>query len=89
MTSYHLIFDEDLRQEIDQLSAEYKRNPNSPAGQEYTGVINALKALQSGREDAYEGKQLGYGPQSHDLRDCEVAGAADAGLFDGWRAATR
>jgi hypothetical protein len=40
------------------------------AGTEYVGVINALKALQSGREDAYEGKQLGYGPQSHDLRDC-------------------
>lgn len=31
---------------------------------------DAIKALQSGREDAYEGKQLGYGPQSHDLRDC-------------------
>ena len=70
MTSYHLIFDEDLRQEIDRLSAEYRRDPNSPAGREYVGVINAIKALQSGRQDAYEGKQLGYGPQSHDLRDC-------------------
>jgi hypothetical protein len=70
MTSYHLIFDEDLRQEIDRLSAEYRRDPNNPAGREYVGVINAIKALQSGRQDAYEGKQLGYGPQSHDLRDC-------------------
>ncbi|MGW6198376.1 hypothetical protein ACWF0M_19680 [Kribbella sp. NPDC055110] len=70
MTTYHLIFDEELRQEINRLSAEYKRDPDSTAGREYVGVINAIKALQSGREDAYEGKQLGYGPQSHDLRDC-------------------
>jgi hypothetical protein len=70
VTTYHLIFDEDLRQDINRLSAAYKRDPHSPAGQEYVGVINAIKALQSGREDAYEGKQLGYGPQSHDLRDC-------------------
>lgn len=70
MTSYHLIFNEDLRQDINRLSAEYKRDPNSPGGQEYTGVINAIKALQSGREAAYVGKRLTYGPQSHDLRDC-------------------
>lgn len=70
MTTYHLIFDEDLRHQINRLSAEYKRDPNSPGGQEYVGVINAIKALQSGHEDAYVGKQLGYGPQSHDLRDC-------------------
>lgn len=70
MTTYHLIFHDDLRQEINRLSAEYKRDPDSPGGREYVGVINATKALQSGREDAYEGKRLGYGPQSHDLRDC-------------------
>lgn len=70
MTTYHLIFHDDLRQEINRLSAEYKQDPNSPGGKEYVGVINAIKALQSGSEDAYEGKQLGYGPQSHDLRDC-------------------
>jgi hypothetical protein len=70
VTAYHLIFDEDLRQDINRLSAEYKRNPESAAGQEYVAVINALKALQSGRENAYEGEQLRYGPQSHDLRDC-------------------
>ncbi|WP_350277219.1 hypothetical protein [Kribbella sp. HUAS MG21] len=70
MTTYHLIFDDDLRQEMNRLSAEYKRDPNSPSGREYVGVINAMKALQSGREDAYVGKQLGYGPDSHDLRDC-------------------
>lgn len=70
MTTYHLIFHDDLRQEINRLSAEYKRDPDGPGGREYVGVINAIKALQSGHEDAYEGKQLGYGPQSHDLRDC-------------------
>ncbi len=29
-----------------------------------------MKALRDGRESEYEGKQLGYGPGSHDLRDC-------------------
>ena len=30
---------------------------------------DGLKALQEGRESEYEGKQLGYGPNSYDLRD--------------------
>ncbi len=32
--------------------------------------MRAMAALRDGRESAYEGKQLGYGPGSHDLRDC-------------------
>jgi hypothetical protein len=70
VTDYYLLLHDSLREDINQLSAAYKADPNSPAGREYVGVINGLKALQSGRESAYEGKQLGYGPQSHDLRDC-------------------
>ena len=47
MTTYHLIIDDELRQEIDRLSAEYKRDPNSAAGKEYVGVINGRR--HSGR----------------------------------------
>lgn len=70
MTTYHLLFDDELRQDIDRLSAAYQRDPRGAAGQEYAAAINAMKALQSGNEDAYVGKRLTSGPDSFDLRDC-------------------
>lgn len=67
---YHLILHKELRAHINALSKSHERDPRSDEGREYVAVIKALKALQEGREGEYEGKQLGYGPQSHDLRDC-------------------
>ncbi|MGY4771760.1 hypothetical protein ACXC9Q_33065 [Kribbella sp. CWNU-51] len=67
---YHLILHEDLRAQINALSEERKRNPGGEAAKEYVAVIKGLKALKDGRETDYQGKQLGYGPGSHDLRDC-------------------
>lgn len=32
--------------------------------------MGALRALKEEREGEYQGKQLGYGPRSYDLRDC-------------------
>jgi len=70
MKRYHLIIHGDLRDQLDELSRAYKRDPGSDSGKEYVAAIKALKALSEGREAEYEGKQLGYGPSSHDLRDC-------------------
>src|SRR6266545_66755 len=70
MTSYHLILHEDLRAQINRLAVARNENPNSDQAKEYVAAIKALKALRDGRESEYEGKQLGYGPGSHDLRDC-------------------
>jgi hypothetical protein len=70
MTTYHLLFDDEFRQEVGRLSAAYRRTPGSAEGQEHAAVINAMKALQSGNEDAYAGKRLASGPGSYDPRDC-------------------
>ncbi|MEU4197362.1 hypothetical protein AB0E69_36075 [Kribbella sp. NPDC026611] len=46
--------------------------PRGPAGQQLDAFVEAMRALREGRErdPKYRGsKQLGYGPQSHDLRD--------------------
>ena len=66
---YHLILHEDLRAQINALSEERKRDPGGEAAKEYVAVIKGLKALRDGRESDYQGKQLGYGPGSHDLSD--------------------
>lgn len=68
--AYHLILHEDLRAQINVLNEERKRNPSGEAAKEYVAVIKGLQALRDGREGEYQGKQLGYGPGSHDLRDC-------------------
>jgi hypothetical protein len=58
-----------------------ERSPeNELASKEFQAVMAALKSLRDGREIAvneetrqpgqYVGKQLQYGPSSHDLRDC-------------------
>jgi hypothetical protein len=59
---YYLIIDERLKSEIDVLYAAWKADPRSDAGREFDAVMKALKALQEGREEEYEGKQLSYGP---------------------------
>lgn len=70
MTRFHLILRPEVRAQVSALSAERERDPGGAAAKEYVAVIKALKALRDGHEKQYEGKRLGYGPQSHDLRDC-------------------
>ena len=66
---YHLIVHPDLKRDMDALHAAWKQDPSSAAGQEFHAAMKAMKALREGRETDYQGKQLGYGPGSHDLRD--------------------
>ncbi|GAA2789432.1 hypothetical protein [Kribbella solani] len=66
---YHLILHDELRTQITALNAACKRDPRSDEAKEYVAVMKALRALQDGRETEYEGKQLGFGLQSYDLRD--------------------
>lgn len=66
---YHLIIHPDLKQDMDRLYQAFKQDQNSPQGREFQAAVDALKALREGRESEYQGKQLGYGPGSHDLRD--------------------
>lgn len=66
---YHLIVDEALKAEMSAGQAAWKADPRSDAGRQFNAAMKALKALQEGREGEYEGKQLGYGPRSYDLRD--------------------
>jgi hypothetical protein len=55
---------------MDRLYEEWKQDQNSSGGREFQAAMGALRALREEREGEYEGKQLGYGPQSYDLRDC-------------------
>jgi hypothetical protein len=66
---YHLIIDEALKAEMSAGQAAWKADPRSAAGHQFNAAMKALKALQEGREGEYEGKRLGYGPRSYDLRD--------------------
>ncbi len=59
----------EMKQDMDVLAAAWKQDPESEAGREFNAAMKALKALSQGREAEYVGKQLGYGPGSHDLRD--------------------
>ncbi len=67
--NYHLIVHAELRQDMTRLHAEWKQDSNSPAGREFQAAADALRALREGRESEYEGKQLGHGPSTYDLRD--------------------
>ena len=67
---YILLVDDEFKAQMGRLYAAHQQDANSPAGREYTAAMTALTALRNGRESDYEGKQLGYGPSSHDLRDC-------------------
>jgi hypothetical protein len=67
--SYYLIVHPELKQEIDRLYVAWKQDPGSDAAQEFNAAMKSLAALRDGREGEYQGKQLGYGPGSHDLRD--------------------
>lgn len=67
---YILLIDPQLREQMGRLHAAHQRDPNSNAGREFTAAMQALTALREGREGDYQGKQLGYGSSSHDLRDC-------------------
>jgi hypothetical protein len=69
MTRYHLLIHPDLRAQINALSEARKQDPGSDAAKEYVAAIKGMQALARGEEAGYEGKQLGYGPGSHDLRD--------------------
>ncbi|MGW7685857.1 hypothetical protein ACWGID_34250 [Kribbella sp. NPDC054772] len=66
---YQLTVHPELRQEINRLHAAWKQDPNSDAGREFVAFRDAMAALRDGREGEYIGKQLSYGPSSHDLRD--------------------
>ncbi|MBP2356889.1 hypothetical protein JOF29_007999 [Kribbella aluminosa] len=55
---------------MDRLHQEWKTDKNSPGGRAFVAAVGALRALREEREGEYQGKQLGYGPQSYDVRDC-------------------
>ncbi|MFI5693007.1 hypothetical protein ACIA58_14265 [Kribbella sp. NPDC051586] len=67
--SYRLVVHPELRQEVSRLHAAWKDDPSSDAGREFEAFREAMTALREGREGDYIGKQLSYGPSSHDLRD--------------------
>jgi hypothetical protein len=67
--SYHLIVDAELKQDMARMHAAWKQDSNSPAGREFQAAMDSMRALREGRESEYEGKQLGSGPSSYDLRD--------------------
>ncbi|TDO52962.1 hypothetical protein EV651_117152 [Kribbella sp. VKM Ac-2571] len=55
---------------MDRLHEAWEQDRDSPAGREFQAAKAAQRALREEREGEYQGKQLGYGPQSYDLRDC-------------------
>jgi hypothetical protein len=67
--NYRLVVHPELRQEVIRLHAAWKNDPSSDAGREFEAFRDAMTALRDGREGDYIGKQLSYGPSSHDLRD--------------------
>ncbi|MFF0340482.1 hypothetical protein [Kribbella sp. NPDC004875] len=67
--NYRLTVHPELRQEVNKLYAAWKQDPNSAAGREFAAFREGMEALRDGREGDYIGKQLSYGPSSHDLRD--------------------
>ncbi|TCC33537.1 hypothetical protein [Kribbella sindirgiensis] len=68
--NYHLIHHPEFSRDMDRLFEEWKKDQNSSGGREFQAAMGALRALREEREAEYEGKQLGYGPRSYDLRDC-------------------
>lgn len=50
-----------FKQDMDRLYEQLKQDPISPPGPEFQAAVDALRTLRQGREDEYEGKQLGYG----------------------------
>lgn len=66
----HLLHHPEFSRDMDRLHAEWKRDQNSSGGREFQAAMGALRALREEREREYQGKQLGYGRQSYDLRDC-------------------
>ncbi|HEY3558540.1 MAG TPA: hypothetical protein VGL05_13805 [Kribbella sp.] len=68
--NYHLIHHPEFSRDMDRLFEEWKNDQNSSGGREFQAAMGALRALREEREGEYDGKQLGYGPQSYDLRDC-------------------
>ena len=68
--NYQLIHHPDFSRDMDRLHEGWQQDRNSPTGREFQAAMAALRALREEREGEYQGKQLGYGPQSYDLRDC-------------------
>lgn len=67
--NYRLVVHPELRREVTKLYEAWKQDPSSDAGREFEAFRDAMSALRDGREGDYIGKQLSYGPSSHDLRD--------------------
>ncbi|RZU22296.1 hypothetical protein EV645_0377 [Kribbella rubisoli] len=67
---YHLILDPDLRDELRELQARARANPNGPAAKQFEAVRIALSALREGREAEFAGERLGRSDNHPDLRDC-------------------
>jgi hypothetical protein len=67
--NYRLVVHPELRREVTKLYEAWKQDPSSDAGREFEAFRDAMSALRDGREGDYVGKQLSYGPSSHDLRD--------------------
>ncbi|MET9315975.1 hypothetical protein ABZX12_29515 [Kribbella sp. NPDC003505] len=67
---YHLIIDPELRDELRDLYARAKADPNGPAAKQFEAVRLGLSALREGREDEFAGERLGRSDNHPDLRDC-------------------
>lgn len=67
--NYRLVVHPELRQEVNRLYQAWKADPSSDSGREFEAFRDAMTALRDGNEGNYIGKQLSYGPSSHDLRD--------------------
>ena len=68
--NFHLIVHDDFKQDMARLHEAWRQDPNSSEGLEFQAAVAGLRALRAGRDNEYQGKQLGYGRQSYDLRDC-------------------
>lgn len=67
---YDILLHPDLEDDLERLRVASEQEPDGIEAREYAAVMEALDALEEGRETDYKGKQLSYGLDSHDLRDC-------------------
>jgi hypothetical protein len=70
MTQYRLLLKGQVMQQPVALSRAAKAQPGGLRDREFRALKIGLRALAEGREEAFDGKRLGYSPKHHDLRDC-------------------
>jgi hypothetical protein len=70
VTQYRILLRPEVRQQLIALARAAQTQPGGLRDREFRALKLGLQALKSGREESFKGKQLGYSPVHHDLRDC-------------------